>query len=33
MRAWRGPHRIVHTLQDGRVHILDAGQKVKIVAF
>ena len=28
MRAWRGPHRIVHTLQDGRVYILDTGQKV-----
>ena len=28
MRAWRDPHRIVHTLQDGRVYILDTGQKV-----
>ena len=28
MRAWRGPHRIFHTLQDGRVYILDTGQKV-----
>ena len=28
MRAWRGPHRVVHTLQDGRVYILDTGQKV-----
>ena len=27
MRAWRGPHRVVHTLQDGRVYILDTGQK------
>ena len=28
MRAGRGPHRIFHTLQDGRVYILDTGQKV-----
>ena len=28
MRAWRGPHKIVHVLQDGRVYILDSGQKV-----
>ena len=28
MRAWRGPHRVVHTLQDGRAYILDTGQKV-----
>ena len=28
IRAWRGPHRVVHTLQDGRVYILDTGQKV-----
>ena len=28
MRAWRGPHRVVHPLQDGRVYILDTGQKV-----
>ena len=28
MRAWRGPHRVVHTLQDGRVYILGTGQKV-----
>ena len=28
MRAWRGPHRVVHTLQVGRVYILDTGQKV-----
>ena len=28
MRAWRGPHRVVHVLQDGRVFILDTGQKV-----
>ena len=24
----RGPHRVVHTLQDGRVYILDTGQIV-----
>ena len=28
MRAWRGPHCVVHTLQDVRVYILDTGQKV-----
>ena len=28
MRAWRGPHKVVHVLQDGRVYILDPGQKV-----
>ena len=28
MRAWRRPHRVVHTLQDGRVYILDTGIKV-----
>ena len=28
LRAWRGPHRVVHTLQNGRVYILDTGQKV-----
>ena len=28
MRAWRGLHRVVHTLQNGRVSILDTGQKV-----
>ena len=28
MRAWRGPHKVVHVLQDGRVYILDSGQKV-----
>ena len=28
MRAWRCPHCIVHTLKDGRVYILDTGQKV-----
>ena len=29
MRAWRGPHKIVHVLQGGRVRILDSGQKVQ----
>ena len=28
MRAWRCPHRLVHTLQDGRIYILDTGLKV-----
>ena len=28
MRPWRGPHRVVHVLQDGRVYILGTGQKV-----
>ena len=28
MRAWRGPHKIARVLQDGRVYILDTGQKV-----
>ena len=28
MRDWRGPHKVVHVLQDGRVYILDSGQKV-----
>ena len=28
MHASRCPHRVVHTLQDGRVYILDTGQKV-----
>ena len=28
LRAWRGPHRVLHTLQDGGVYILDTGQKV-----
>ena len=30
MRAWRGPHRFAHVLQDGRVYILDTGQKVHL---
>ena len=28
MHAWRGPHRVFHFLQEGRVYILDTGQKV-----
>ena len=28
MRAWRGPHRVAHVLQEGRVFILDTGQKM-----
>ena len=28
MRAWRGPHKVVQVFQDGRVYVLDAGQKV-----
>ena len=28
MKAWRGPHKDVHVLEDGRVYILDSGQKV-----
>ena len=28
MRGWSGPHPVVHALQDGRVYILDTGQKV-----
>ena len=27
MRAWRGPHKIVQVFQDGRVYVLDTGQK------
>ena len=30
MRAWRGPHKIVQVFQDGRVYVLDTGQKVHI---
>ena len=29
MRAWRGPHIVDNVLQDGRVYILDKGQKVQ----
>ena len=28
MKAWRGPHKVVHVLPDCRVYILDSGQKV-----
>ena len=28
MRAWRGPHKVVQVFQDGRVYVLDTGQKV-----
>ena len=28
MRAWRGPHKVVQVFQDGRVYMLDTGQKV-----
>ena len=28
MRAWRGPHKVVQVFQDGRVYLLDTGQKV-----
>ena len=28
MRAWRGPHRVAHVLQEERVYNLDTGQKV-----
>ena len=28
MRAWRGPHKIVQVFQEGRVYVLDTGQKV-----
>ena len=28
LKAWRGPHKIAHVLQEGRVYVLDTGQKV-----
>ena len=28
MRAWRGPHKVARVLLEGRVYILDTGQKV-----
>ena len=28
MRAWRGPHKVVQVFQEGRVYVLDTGQKV-----
>ena len=27
MRAWSGPHKVAQVLQEGRVYILDSGQK------
>ena len=29
MRAWRGPHKVVQVFQEGRVYVLDTGQKVQ----
>ena len=28
IRAWRGPHEVTDVLQDGRLYVLDIGQKV-----
>ena len=28
LRAWRGPHKVTNVLQDGRLYVLDTGQKV-----
>ena len=28
LRGWRGPYKITDVLQDGRVYVLDTGQKV-----
>ena len=28
IRAWRGPHKVTDVLQDGRLYVLDKGQKV-----
>ena len=28
VKAWRGPHKVVHVLQDGRVYLLDSRQKM-----
>ena len=28
IRAWRGPHKVTNVLQDGRLYVLDTGQKV-----
>ena len=28
LRAWRGPHKVTDVLQDGRIYVLDTGQKV-----
>ena len=29
LRAWRGPHKVTDVLQDGRLYVLDTGQKVR----
>ena len=28
IRAWRGPHKVTDVLQEGRLYVLDTGQKV-----
>ena len=28
LRAWRGPHKVTDVLQDGRLYVLDTGQRV-----
>ena len=28
LKAWHGPHKVFHILQDGRVYIIDSGRKV-----
>ena len=28
LRDWRGPHKVTDVLQDGRLYVLDTGQKV-----
>ena len=28
LRAWRGPHKVTDVLQDGRLYVVDTGQKV-----
>ena len=33
MHAWRGPHKVVQVFQDGRVYVLDTGQKVHFERF
>ena len=30
LRAWLGPHKVTDVLQDGRLYVLDTGQKVHI---
>ena len=29
IHAWRGPHKVTDVLQDGRLYVLDTGQKVQ----